>query len=67
MNQQEAIEAARKLGPEWKWVAMDPDGTWYAYVNEPVAGGDWWANGDMEELGTSTYNWTTTLAKVDSD
>lgn len=37
--------------PEWRWIAMDEDGDWYLYANEPVAdyeGGLWMCRHDNE-------------------
>lgn len=44
-----------KFKPEWKWVARDEDGPWYAYDNEPVkVDGDGWSPGwDLKSMSDS--------------
>ena len=68
MNQQEAIEKARKLG--YKWVAMDKNKWWAAYAVEPIKDKTLWGGSLMARhysyLGkdTSGINWEESLAEV---
>lgn len=68
MNQQEAIEAAKKLG--FEWVAMDKNGWWSAYSIKPNKDKTLWGGamcgGLYSYLGkdTSGINWEESLAEV---
>lgn len=71
MNQAEAIAAAQKLGPEWKWVAMDPNGVWYAYngKSEALEKGEyifWTAveGGSCERLGATNTQWLESISEA---
>lgn len=57
MNQQEAIEAAKAL-PWAKWVAMDGDGSWYAYSLKPeLSGRDWYRPESGDERSSGEMSW----------
>ena len=68
MNQQEAIEKARKLG--YKWVAMDKSKWWSAYALKPIKDKTLWGGSLrgclLSYLGkdTSGINWEESLAEV---
>lgn len=69
MNQQEAIEAARKMGH--KWVAMDNE-KWYSYKFKPYKRLTIWTNPMLRGsiysyLGkdTSGINWEESLEEVE--
>jgi hypothetical protein len=52
MNQQEAIEAAKRIGPEWRYVAMDNSLVWHAYKAKPTydyEDGSWYTDDGMKE------------------
>lgn len=38
----------KKIPPEYNYAAMDTDGTWYVFHNQPYADiGVWWSDGDI--------------------
>lgn len=71
MNQAEAIAAAQKLGPEWKWVAMDSEHAWFAFTSKPFADydGGWFScepNYSFKRLTewNEQYAWRETAVEV---
>ncbi|CAB4152527.1 hypothetical protein UFOVP602_10 [uncultured Caudovirales phage] len=68
MNQAEAIAAAKSLGPEWKWVAMDENRHWYAYDEKPELplfdNGEWFPPQMSHRLNDHDVEWRDTLVEV---
>jgi hypothetical protein len=61
------------LPPEFKWAAMDEDGSWFAYTEEPVTGPDGWmirGGGDYTEENCqrilAPMDWKATLTRKSS-
>lgn len=68
MNKQKAIEKAKKLGPEYKYVAMDFDGYWHAFKRKPsLNGGCWYDSPDSHKMLFKDNIENGTLTKIYDD